>query len=398
MRTRTAADLHRRAEGRRDRRGADRPRTWACPSPPGRWTGWTPTSTSEGIAIKRSRIDEILLGEGLRWRHAGDLVRRAGRPRLRRKKGAIEQLYTAAAGGQRRRLPRRDGAGGGQELPRPAARPTPSRPPTARARQAGDRLRPARARATSSAPSGRPPARRSRAPTSAAPRPTGSTSWSRSRPGSDRRSSGSTRSLDNLQRPPRAPTCCCSRLAHPRWEFVFQPKYAAYLNLIEPWWKVLRSLALKGRRFETWEEIVPGGRGGDGLLERAPAPVRLGPAPAPPAAPPPGDRRRPKTHNDLADAPLRSGPATGAERGAGAVEGGNPSASEARHGAVRRPARPPWSKSPTQHQPLAAEGLAAGPARAASWRSCHLARGHGRVRRPRASPRCGSARRTTTSG
>jgi transposase len=42
---------------------------------------------------------------------------------------------------------------------------------------------------------------------------------------------------------------------HPRWEFVFQPKYAAYLNLIEPWWKVLRSLALKGRRFETWAEV-----------------------------------------------------------------------------------------------------------------------------------------------
>jgi DDE superfamily endonuclease len=45
-------------------------------------------------------------------------------------------------------------------------------------------------------------------------------------------------------------------LAHPRWEFVFQPKYAAYLNLIEPWWKVLRSLALKGRRFETWAQVV----------------------------------------------------------------------------------------------------------------------------------------------
>jgi transposase len=45
-------------------------------------------------------------------------------------------------------------------------------------------------------------------------------------------------------------------LAHPRWEFVYQPKYAAYLNLIEPWWKVLRSLALKGRRFETWPEVV----------------------------------------------------------------------------------------------------------------------------------------------
>ena len=33
-------------------------------------------------------------------------------------------------------------------------------------------------------------------------------------------------------------------LAHPRWEFVFQPTYAADLNLIEPWWKILRSLAL----------------------------------------------------------------------------------------------------------------------------------------------------------
>ena len=44
-------------------------------------------------------------------------------------------------------------------------------------------------------------------------------------------------------------------LAHPRWEFVFQPKYAASLNLIEPWWKGLRSLALKGRRFEAWAEV-----------------------------------------------------------------------------------------------------------------------------------------------
>ncbi|WP_202882953.1 transposase, partial [Microvirga tunisiensis] len=45
-------------------------------------------------------------------------------------------------------------------------------------------------------------------------------------------------------------------LAHPRWEMVFQPKYAAYLNLIEPWWKILRSLALAGRRFESWDEIT----------------------------------------------------------------------------------------------------------------------------------------------
>src|SRR3712207_3922459 len=44
-------------------------------------------------------------------------------------------------------------------------------------------------------------------------------------------------------------------LAHPRWEFVFQPKYAAYLNLIEPWWKVLSSLALKGRSEEHTSEL-----------------------------------------------------------------------------------------------------------------------------------------------
>jgi hypothetical protein len=46
------------------------------------------------------------------------------------------------------------------------------------------------------------------------------------------------------------------QIHHPRWEFVYRPKYAAYLNLIEPWWKILRSLALAGRRFESWPEIV----------------------------------------------------------------------------------------------------------------------------------------------
>jgi transposase len=60
--------------------------------------------------------------------------------------------------------------------------------------------------------------------------------------------------LDNLSAH-RAMDVLLWALTHPRWEFVFQPRYAAYLNLIEPWWKVLRSLALKGRRFDTWEEI-----------------------------------------------------------------------------------------------------------------------------------------------
>ena len=52
-----------------------------------------------------------------------------------------------------------------------------------------------------------------------------------------------------------APDVRLFSLLHPRWEFVFQPTSAAYLNRIEPWWKELRSLALKGRRFETWAEI-----------------------------------------------------------------------------------------------------------------------------------------------
>lgn len=60
--------------------------------------------------------------------------------------------------------------------------------------------------------------------------------------------------VDNLN-VHRATDVLLFSLAYPRWEFVFQPIYAAYLNLIEPWWKVLRSLALKGRRFETWDQV-----------------------------------------------------------------------------------------------------------------------------------------------
>jgi len=37
---------------------------------------------------------------------------------------------------------------------------------------------------------------------------------------------------------------------------LFLPKYACWLNLIEPWWKQLKSLALKGNRFESLDEII----------------------------------------------------------------------------------------------------------------------------------------------
>jgi transposase len=45
-------------------------------------------------------------------------------------------------------------------------------------------------------------------------------------------------------------------LAHPHVRFLFQPTYAPWLNLIEPWWKTLRSLALKGRRFEGADDLT----------------------------------------------------------------------------------------------------------------------------------------------
>ena len=44
-------------------------------------------------------------------------------------------------------------------------------------------------------------------------------------------------------------------LAWPEIQIQFLPKYACWLNLIEPWWKQLRALALKGRRFENIDEV-----------------------------------------------------------------------------------------------------------------------------------------------
>jgi transposase len=44
-------------------------------------------------------------------------------------------------------------------------------------------------------------------------------------------------------------------LAWPEIRVQFLPRYASWLNLIEPWWKQLKALALKGRRFETKEEL-----------------------------------------------------------------------------------------------------------------------------------------------
>ena len=45
-------------------------------------------------------------------------------------------------------------------------------------------------------------------------------------------------------------------IAWPEVAMLFIPKYACWLNLIEPWWKQLCSLALKGRRFERIDEVI----------------------------------------------------------------------------------------------------------------------------------------------
>jgi transposase len=44
--------------------------------------------------------------------------------------------------------------------------------------------------------------------------------------------------------------------AWPEVQIQFIPKYACWLNLIEPWFKQLRSLALKGRCFETLDQLT----------------------------------------------------------------------------------------------------------------------------------------------
>lgn len=43
--------------------------------------------------------------------------------------------------------------------------------------------------------------------------------------------------------------------AWPNVQVLFLPKYACWLNLIEPWWKQLKSLALQGKRFDSLEAI-----------------------------------------------------------------------------------------------------------------------------------------------
>jgi hypothetical protein len=192
---------------------------------------------------------------------AGELVRRAGRPRLRRKKGAIERLYTQ---------PPEDAVvlcldEMGPTVPKtfPGQEPVRAEPGVE--------------------PDGTPrPAERAKREVETGRRQRGGYVYGAFRPATgeaftrcyEKRDGAGWVDflehveawvpqevgrvyaiLDNLPTH-RTTDVLLFSLGHPRWEFVFQPKYAAYLNLIEPWWKVLKSLALKGRRFRTWEEVL----------------------------------------------------------------------------------------------------------------------------------------------
>jgi hypothetical protein len=190
---------------------------------------------------------------------SGDLVRRAGRSRLRRKKGVIEQLYTTPPEGSV--VVCLDEMGPQSAKSYPGQEPVHAEP-----RPGGDgQARPAE-RAKQEIDYGR----RGKGYIFGAFRP--ATGEALTHPYPSRSTANWADFLgrvgawipaevdrvyaiaDNLNAH-RAPDVLLFALAYPRWEFVFQPKYAAYLDLIEPWWKVLRSLALKGRRFETWEEV-----------------------------------------------------------------------------------------------------------------------------------------------
>ena len=182
---------------------------------------------------------------------AGDLVRRARGPRVRGKKGGIEALYTSPPPGSVVVCLDEMGPLSAQSYPgREPIRTQP--PPAGRARQEIDY------------------GRRGKGYIFGAFCPATGAAFTRPYPG--RGTANWVAFLeavegwlpaeaervyaiaDNLSSH-RATDVLLFMLAHPRWEMVFQPKYAAYLNLLEPWWKVLRALALAGRRFETWDEV-----------------------------------------------------------------------------------------------------------------------------------------------
>ena len=160
----------------------------------------------------------------------GDLVRRAGRSRVRAKKGAVEQLYTAAPADSivvclDEMGPQASKSYPGQRLVKPAG------PKAERAGQEIDYGRRGSGyvfgafQPASGAALTHPYDRRT------------TTNWvdflGEVEAWIDPAVERIYAVADNLSTH-SAPDVLLFSLLHPRWEFVFQPKYAAYLNLIEP--------------------------------------------------------------------------------------------------------------------------------------------------------------------
>ena len=199
---------------------------------------------------------------------ARDLVRRAGRSRLRRKKGIIERLYTDPPPGSV--VVCLDEMGPESAKSFPGQQPVRAEPAPEAVSTAAEPGVPAQVRHAERAKQEIDYGRRGKGYIFGAFRP--ATGEALTHPYPSRSAANWADFLgrveawiptevervyavvDNLNAH-RAVDVLLFALAYARWEFVFQPKYAAYLNLIEPWWKVLRSLALKGRRFESWEEV-----------------------------------------------------------------------------------------------------------------------------------------------
>jgi len=208
-------------------------------------------SEHKAIAIRRSRIDEILLAEGLRWRRHETWFGERVDPEFA-EKGAHREALPRPAGEQHSSLPGRDGARQRQELSGPGLGSI--APPTHGPGSTRDRLRLTRQRLHLRRLLPCNGCCRHAALPGPGHRPLGGLP-ERGRtldPGRDRAGLCHRRYLSSH----RTTDVLLFMLAHPRWEMVFQPKYAAYLNLIEPWWKILRSLALAGQRFERWEDIA----------------------------------------------------------------------------------------------------------------------------------------------
>src|SRR4051794_1066415 len=216
-------------------------------------------------------------------------------------KGGDRATLHGTTGRQHRRLPGRDGTASQQELPGSAAREA-SRP-QGRARQAGDRLRPAwrcRVRLWRAAAGDR----RGSHPDLRASHHGQLGRLPEHGRGLDR--SGGRASLRRArqpQHPPRARRAAVQPAAS-----ALGVRVPAHLRrLPEPDRALVESAALAGAEgppFRSLGRDRGGRRSRHGLLERSPASIHLGSSTASSAVAPPRDRGRPKSHTDLADAPL----------------------------------------------------------------------------------------------